>query len=180
MKSKIRVLFLSLITLFIFCSCGNYSHNYISGSFEGKLTKESPSYYSSHYLLYTFKVELKYDRKVNIYYEIKGLITDLNNERYNFHYKSAAMYRLIKSGSSSNELTIQKEVYLSEVIKDYHFTNTYKLEKVTLHKIDIVDVENGDSSKMYVYYLSGIGVLSAFVLIASCFAKNKKEEDKIG
>lgn len=177
MKSKIRFLFLSLITLFIFCSCGNYSHNYVSGSFEGNLTKES---YSYHYLLCTFKVELKYDRKVNIYYEIKGLITDLNNERYNFYYKSAAMNRLIKSGSSSNELTIKKEVNLSEVIKYYDYTNTYKLEKVTLHKIDIVDVENGDSSKMYVYYLSGIGVLSAFVLIASCFAKNKKEEDKIG
>lgn len=177
MKSKIRVLFLCLTSLFIFCSCGNYSHNYVSGSFEGKLIKES---FTSHYLLYTFKVELKYDRKVNIYYEIKGLITDLNNERYNFHYKSAAMNRLIKSGSSSNELTIQNKVYLYEGIKDYDFTNTYKLEKMTLHKIDIVDVENGDSSKMYVYYLSGIGVLSAFVLIASCFAKNKKEEDKIG
>ncbi len=172
MKSKIKFLFLSLITLFIFCSCGNYSNNYVPGSFEGNLTKDK--------LLYTFKVELKYDRKVNIYYEIKGLITDLNNERYNFFYKSASMNRLIKSGSSSNELTIQKEMYLSDVIKYYDYTNTYKLEKVTLHKIDIVDVENGDSSNMYVYYLSGIGVLSAFVLIASCFAKNKKEEDKIG
>ena len=172
MKSKIRFLFLCLIILFIFCSCGNYSNNYVSGSFEGNLTKET--------LLHTFKVELKYDRKVNIYYEIKGLITDLNNERYNFFYKGAVMNRLIKSGSSSNELTIKKEVYLSDVIKYYDYTNTYKLEKVTLHKIDIVDVENGDSSKMYVYYLSGIGVLSAFVLIASCFDKNKKAENKIG
>ena len=178
MKSKIRFLFLSLTALFTFCSCGNYSHNYVPGSFEGKLTKSTPS--SSHYLLHTFKVELKYDRKVNIYYEIKGLITDLNNERYNFHYKGAAMNRLIKSGSSSNELTIQQGVYLSEVIKYYEYTNTYKLEKVTLHKIDIVDVENGDSSKMYVYFLSGIGVLSALGLMASCFTKNKKEEDKIG
>ena len=178
MKSKIRVLFLSLITLFTFCSCGNHSHNYVPGSFEGKLKKLSVS--SSHYLTYTFKVELKYDRKVNIYYEIKGLITDSNNERYNFLYKSGSIKELIKSGSSSNELTIENEIYLPYVIKDYDKTNTYKLEKVTLHKIDIVDVENGDSSKMYVYFLSGIGVLSALGLIAGCFTKNKKEEDKIG
>ena len=174
MKSKIIGLFLCLITLFTFFGCGNYSHKnyshkYVPESFQCTL--------KGHALWYKFKVELETDRYVNVYYEIQGRVTDSSKKRYDFYYKGAVLY-LIKD-SSSKEITVDNMVDLNRLIKHHDVKETYKLEKVSLHKIDIVDIENGDQSINYVYYLSGIGFVAAFGLVIGCFIKNETEKNKL-
>lgn len=177
MKSKICGLFLSLITLFTLCSCGMQSHRYVPGSFKFTLITGADRY--DNYLSTGFKVELEYDREVNIYYGIKGTFIDSQTEKYDFYYNGSYMYGMISNGSSTTELTIQKNIYLYDLIEHFDSKKTYKIDAIVLDSVNIVDVENGDSSKMYVYLLSGVGLIAAAGLVVGCFINNKKEENII-
>lgn len=177
MKSKICGLFLSLITLFTLCSCGMQSHRYVPGSF--KVTLMTGNNRPDNYLMTGFKVELEYDREVNIYYGIKGTFIDSQSEKYDFYYNGSYMYGMISNGSSTTELAVQKNIYLYDLIDHFDSKKIYSLDNIVLDSVNIVDVENGDSSKMYVYLLSGVGLIAAAGLVVGCFINNKKEENII-
>ena len=179
MKSKICGLFLSLSTIFTLCSCGTISNSYVTDSFAATIVSPTTIYEQDDYLKTSFEVELEYDCKVNIYYEIRGTISDSDSEIYNFYYKNDYMRMELPKDRVTNVFAINNEIKLRSLVDNYDRQKTYTLDDVQLANIEIVDVENGDSSKMYVYLLSGVGLIAAAGLVVGCFINNKKEENII-